>query len=82
MCASQTKDLQPLCVVVSRSTVSKYNVRLMEAIVEKLGIPPFPLDDEQRLEELAQGFRDKSCGQLFDNFTPSIVKCVAMHNGV
>ena len=67
MCASQTKDLQPLCVVVSRSTVSKYNVRVMEAIVEKLGIPPFPLDDEQRLEELAQGFRDKSCGQLFGN---------------
>ena len=67
MCASQTKDLQPLCVVVARSTVSKYNVRVMEVIVEKLGIPPFPLDDEQRLEELAQGFRDKSCGQLFGN---------------
>ena len=67
MCASQTKDLQPLCVVVSRSTVSKYNVCVMEVIVEKLGIPPFPLDDEQRLEELAQGFRNKSCGQLFRN---------------
>ena len=39
----------------------------MEVIVETLGIPPFPLDDEQRLEELAQGFRDKSCGQLFGN---------------
>ena len=67
MCASQTKDLQTLCVVVARSTVCKYNVRVMEAIVEKLGIPPFPLDDEQRLEELTQGFRDKSCGQLFGN---------------
>ena len=67
MCVSQTKDLQPSCVVVARSTVSKCNVRVMEVIVEKLGIPPFPLDDEQRLEELAQGFRDKSCGQLFGN---------------
>ena len=37
----------------------------MNVIVEKLDIPPFPLDDEERLEELAQGFRDLSCGQLF-----------------
>ena len=44
----------------------------MEAIVEKLDIPPFPLDDEQRLEELAQGFRDKSCGQLFRNVIGSL----------
>ena len=33
----------------------------------KIDIPPFPLDDEERLAELAQGFRDKSCGQLFGN---------------
>ena len=58
---------QTCCVVVARSTVSKYNVRVMEALVEKIGIPPFPLDDEERLAELAQGFRDKSCGQLFGN---------------
>ena len=55
------------CVTVARSTVSKCNVRVMEAIVDKLDIPPFPLNDEQRLEELAQGFRAKSCGQLFGN---------------
>ena len=67
MCASQKKDLQPFCVVVARNIVNKYNVCVMEAIVEKLGIPPFPLDDEQRLEELTQGFRNKSCGQLFRN---------------
>jgi len=39
----------------------------MKAIVGKLDIPPFPLDDEERLNQLAQGFRDKSCGQLFRN---------------
>lgn len=59
--------VQTCCVAVARSTVSKYNLRVMEAIVQKIGIPPFPLDDEERLEELAQGFRDKSCGQLFGN---------------
>ena len=40
--------------------------------MEKLDIPPFPLDDEQRLEELARGFRDKSCGQLFSNVIGSL----------
>ena len=39
----------------------------MEAILEKIGIPPFPLDDEERLEQLAEGFRAKSAGQLFGN---------------
>ena len=56
-----------VCVAVARSSVSKYNLRVVEAMVKKIGIPPFPLDDEERLEELAQGFRDKSCGQLFGN---------------
>ena len=68
MCASQTKDLQKTCcVAVARNTVSKYNVSVMEAMLEKIDIPPFPLDDEERLEQLAQGFRAKSCGQLFGN---------------
>ena len=56
---------QKYCVAVARSTVSKYNLRVMQAIVAKMDIPPFPLDDDERLEELAQGFREKSCGQLF-----------------
>ena len=67
MCTRQTQVLQTFCVAVARTTVTKYNLRVMEAIVEKVGIPPFPLDDEQRLEQLAQGFRDKSCGQLLGN---------------
>ena len=71
MCERQTTLInvvvQTCCVAVARSTVSKYNLRVMEAIVQKIGIPPFPLDDEERLEELAQGFRNKSCGQLFGN---------------
>ena len=69
MCERQTTLInvvvQTCCV--ARRTVSKYNLRVMEATVQKIGIPPFPLDDEERLEELAQGFRDKSCGQLFGN---------------
>lgn len=32
-----------------------------------MGIPPFPLDDPEKLEETAQGFRNKSCGKLFRN---------------
>ena len=71
MCERQTTlinvAVQTCCVAVARSTVSKYNMRVMEALVQKIGIPPFPLDDEERLEELAQGFRAKSCGQLFGN---------------
>ena len=71
MCERQTTLInvvvQTCCVAVARSTVSKYNLRVMEALVQKIGIPPFPLDDEERLEELVQGFRDKSCGQLFGN---------------
>ena len=71
MCERQTTLInvvvQTCCVAVARSTVSKYNLRVMEALVQKIDIPPFPLDDEERLEELAQGFRDKSCGQLFVN---------------
>ena len=71
MCERQTTLInvvvQTCCVAVARNTVSKYNLRVMEALVQKIGIPPFPLDDEERLEELAQGFRDKSCGQLFGN---------------
>jgi len=71
MCERQTTLInvvvQTCCVAVARSTVSKYNLRVMEALVQKIDIPPFPLDDEERLEELAQGFRDKSCGQLFGN---------------
>jgi len=35
--------------------------------IGKIDIPPFPLDDEERLEQLAEGFRAKSAGQLFGN---------------
>ena len=59
MCERQTTLInvvvQTCCVAVARSTVSEYNLRVMEAIVQKIGIPPFPLDDEERLEELSKG---------------------------
>ena len=54
-------------VLVSRTTVSKTISRCLPIIVEKLGVKPFPLDDPDKLEELAQGFRSKSCGKLFRN---------------
>ena len=83
MCERQTTLInvvvQTCCVAVARSTVSKYNLRVMEALVQKIGIPPFPLDDEERLEELAQGFRDKSCGQLFGNVIGSC-SCNCSHS--
>jgi len=57
--------MMKICVTVARSTCSKVNLRVMQTIVEEIDIPEFPLDDDERLEELAKGFRDKSCGQLF-----------------
>ena len=35
--------------------------------MDNLGVEPFPLDDPEKLEELAAGFRQKSCGKLFRN---------------
>ena len=66
LCSHKSSNkFQKYCVAVVSSTVSKYNLRVMRAIVEKIDIPAFPLDDDEQLEKLAQGFRDKSCGQLF-----------------
>ena len=54
-------------VLVERTTVSKTISRVLPVIVDKLAIVPFPLDDAAKLEELAKGFRNKSCGKLFRN---------------
>ena len=52
---------------VSRPTVCKTIDLVLEAVVEKLGVQPFPLDDPEKLEAMAAGFRQKSCGKLFRN---------------
>ena len=52
---------------VARTTVSKTIDRVLEAVVDNLGVEPFPLDDPEKLEEMATGFRQKSCGKLFRN---------------
>ena len=54
-------------IVVSRSTVSKTVSRVLQVIVDKLGVESFPLDDGDKLDELAKGFRERSCGSLFRN---------------
>ena len=57
-----------VCVdAVSRPTVCKSIDRVLETVVEKLGVQPFPLDDPEKLEAMAAGFRQKSCGKLFRN---------------
>ena len=57
-----------MCLLaVSRSTVSKTLSLVLNIIVDKLGVSSFPVDNPDKLEELAQGFRSKSCGQLFSN---------------
>ena len=52
---------------VSRSTVIASIALTMDAIIKEYPIPPFPFDDEIRLRELADGFRAKSTGGLFQN---------------
>ena len=54
-----------MCVTVSRPTVSVVVGRVMQAILHEMDIPEFPLSDDEKLEEMAKGFRDKSCGNLF-----------------
>ena len=52
---------------VARTTVSKTIDRVLEVVVDNLGVEPFPLDDPDKLEQMAAGFRQKSCGKLFRN---------------
>ena len=52
---------------VSRSTVVQSIAMTLDAIIVEFGIPPFPLDNEEQLQKLADGFKQKSTGGLFDN---------------
>ena len=40
--------------------------RTFDAIIKEFPISPFPFDDEDSLERIAQGFKEKSTGNLFD----------------
>ena len=52
---------------VSRSTVIKSIALTMNVILKEFPIPPFPFDDADELKKLADGFRRKSSGELFEN---------------
>ena len=60
-------DRTCVCAAVSRSTVCKSVKLVQETIVRKMDIPAFPLDDPDKLEKLAEGSKQKSCGNLFQN---------------
>ena len=52
---------------VSRSTVIASIASVMDAIVKEFPIHDFPFEDPDELKRLADGFRRKSSGDLFDN---------------
>ena len=52
---------------VSRPSVVQAIATTMDAIIQEFPIKPFPFDDETTLQKLADGFRMKSTGGLFEN---------------
>ena len=52
---------------VSRTAVVQAITTTMDAIIQEFPIKPFPFDDETALQKLADGFKNKSTGGLFEN---------------
>ena len=75
---------------VSRSTVIASIASVMDAISVEFPIAPFPFDQADELKKIADGFRRKSSGGLFDNvigafdgFLLEITKaCITKNSGV
>ena len=75
---------------VSRSTVIASIASAMDAIIKEFPIPPFPFDKPDELQKLADGFRKKSTGGLFENvlgaFDGYLLEvtraCIRKQNGV
>ena len=61
LAGSKTQDIERTHGV-SRSTVVQSISMAMDAIIEEFGIPPFPFDDKDELQKIADGFREKSTG--------------------
>ena len=64
LAGSSTHDIKKH-MGVSRPSVSVVVGRVLKAIVRRLGVRAFPLDDNEALKKMAEGFRRKSCGKLF-----------------
>ena len=65
VCVIRNVSTLTVCVAVSRPTVSIVVGRVMQVILHEMDIPEFPLSENEKLKEMAKGFRDKSCGNLF-----------------
>ena len=52
---------------VSRSTVVQAVRRTFHGIMQEFPLEPFPFDDHEKLQALADGFKRKSSGSLFTN---------------
>ena len=52
---------------ISRPTVVTSITSVTKAILKEFPIPPFPFDNAAELKKLADGFRKKSSGELFEN---------------
>jgi len=66
LAGSKTQDITRIHGV-SRSTVVQSIVLTMDAIIAEFGIARFPFDDEEALQKIADGFKRKSTGGLFEN---------------
>ena len=75
---------------VSRSTVTQSINRTMKAIISEFPITDFPFDDVEALQEIADGFRSKSTGGLFNNVVGAFdgyllrisKRCIGKRSGV
>ena len=68
---SRTCDIASLHGV-SRQTVGEAIRRTFDAIIKEFPIPPFPFNDESKLQRIADGFKAKSTGGLFDGVVGAI----------
>ena len=57
---------------VSRSTVVNSIGQTFDAIIDKFPIPPFPFHDVQELQTIADGFKSKSSGGVFENVVGAV----------
>ena len=89
LAGSKMQDIQQAHGVSRSSVVHAINIT-MDAIIKEFGIPPFPFDDREALQKLADGFKKKSTGGLFthlvcifDGLLLKISKrCIGKNSGI
>ena len=86
---SRTQDIMKMHGV-SRTTVVNAIRQTFDGILQEYSIPPFPFEDEDKLQSLADGFRSKSTGGVIkhivgvmDGYLLRICKaCIGKNTGI